>query len=581
MVSSIILGNVSQQNGRNVVTGSSSGGLDTQALVEALTTAKRLPAVQLESRIETNTTKSTAYNDMRDILSRFQDAANFLRNPPGVANESENTFEYRTASVSNSGATAGSNYLSVNVEPGVDISNYDVTVDQLATYNVKVTNTFALADADTAAVGAALPFAAGTYAFGAAGVNVTFNAGDTLNQVASRINAVSSQTQVKATVIQVSAGNYALSLKTTDTGADLNYATPAGFAAGGWLSEVDALDSQMSIDGITVTRHNNSIDDAIDGVTFNLLAETPATDTLKVGVSADKDVVKSAILHFVDAYNEFKIFAAKQMETGDDGKPLDTSVLISSSTLRSTLTRVNNEMASVVQGLASGSADRLSDIGITFNDYPGDKDTPFVRNILNVDESKLDSALASNFQGVKDVFAFDFTTDNPNLTVFSRTNKLDASSVSLNLSPSLGIYEATYDNGSGPVTVNLDATTLAGGGGVVLKGQAGTALEGLTLIYASTTDAVVQLDMTQGVADRVYNSLGDVLKTDNGSLQNEITSLNDSSTRLQTEIDRIDKMVEDYRNQLLDKFSALESAIAQANTLLQSLKAQADARLSG
>lgn len=581
MVSSIVLGNASQQNGRNVITGTSSGGIDTESLIKALSDAKRLPAVKLEARIKANTDKATAYTELKDILTRFKDAANFLRNPPGVGNATQNVFKYRTADVTSNGTTAGSNYLGVNAEPGVAVSTYDVTVDQLATYNVKLTNTFALATADTVAAGAGQPFNAGTYNFGAAGIPVTIAAGDTLNQIASKINSVSAQSDVTATVIKVSNGNYRLSLKSLETGAAQNYTTPVGFASGGFVSEIDAVDSQVTIDGTTVIRSTNAISDAVNGVTFSLKAVTPLTDTLHVDVQPDTEVTKKAILNFVDAYNEFKIFSAKQTEIGTDGKPKETAILNNSNTLRSTLSRVSAEVATVVDGLATGVADRLADIGISFNDFPGDDKTPFVRNVLNVDENKLDAALAGKFEEVRHVFEFDYASDNANLAVFSRDNKLGVSAVTLNLSRAFNTFTATYNTAGGPVTINLDGQDLAGGGGTVLKGQAGTVLEGLTLIFASTADATVNLSLSQGVGDRVFNSLDTILSDNNGLLKTETTSLSDTNTRLQKEIDRIDEQVSNYREQLLKKFSALEKAISQANTLLQSLTANANAQLAG
>ena len=580
MVTSIQLGNLSQQNGRNVITGSSSGGIDTKALMEALAEAKRLPAVQLESRMEANTAKSTAYGEMKDILNRFQDAANFLRNPPGVGNSTEDVFRYRNSTITNSGATAASTYLSVNVEPGAPVSTYEVTVGQLATFNTKITNTFALTNADTDAVDAAGPFIAGTYTFGASAQSVTIGANDTLNQIAAKINAVSSQSKVAASVVKVSDGNYRLSLKTTETGAALNYATPAGFALGGWASEIDAVNAQMTIDGTPITRSKNTISDAINGMTFSLTAVTPPGDELTVGVAADQEVVKSAIFNFVDAYNEFRIFAAKQMETGDDGKPLETAILNNSSTMRSTLARVNTEVASVVDGLTAGDPDRLADIGITFNDFPGDEETPFVRNVLNIDEDKLEAAIAGDFEAVRKVFAFDYSSTDPNLTVFRRTNGLDVSSITLNIQYGPGIFEATYMDGATPVYVTMETETLSSGAGVIMRGPAGTPLEGLELIYSSLSDNFIDLDLSQGVADRVHNTLGSILDEDQGMLTTELESIEDSNTRLQTEIDRIDSVVEKYREQLLKQFSALERAISQANTLLQSLNAQANARLA-
>ena len=854
MVSQISLGNISSQNGRTVVTGSSSGGIDTEALLNALVEAKRLPAVQLEARIEQNATRSTAYGEMQDILNRFRDAANFLRNPPGVNNETDNIFEYRKASVSASGAQAGSNYLSVTAEPGASVSNYDITVDQLATQNVKITETFALTDANTQAVGGGGPFNAGTLTLGAAGIDVALADGDTLNQVVAKINSVKSQSKVEASVIKVADGQYRLSLKTTTTGTSSNYnlgiptspsflATDAIFhldasdingdgsysdnptadqavgaptdisgnsavgntggaptldvdgtngiatfafsgtnaftpantndinVAGGYnqktfafsfqtgaditgtqtiyeqggttnsmglfvapdpgnggaatlfavasvnggqwpgnelktlnlgvvtantnynvvldfdasanplvndpantftgyvngvqtdqvtgvaqmpahsgavgvggtiggtlladgsniagdgayfkgniaeviltntsldasqMSELntyfdnkyvqpiatssvfnvgfavveDALDSSMTIDGTTVTRQTNSIDDVIEGLTFNLLEETPPGEDLNVKIDPDTELVKSAIFNLVDSYNEFRIFAAKQMEVGDDGAPLETAVLSNSTTLRSVIARVNAEIAQVVDGITGGDPDRLADIGITFNDFPGDAETPFTRNILNVDEAALDSALLSNFEGVRRVFEFDFSSDDPDLAVFSRTNALSTSGVVLNIDQTNGIYQATYDDGSGPITIDLDGSPLSGTSGVVLTGQAGTVLEGLSLIYASSNDATVNLNMSQGIGDRLFNSLDDVLKDDQGVVTVELQNINDANDRMQKEIDRIDARIVDYRDQLIRQFSALEQAIAQSNILLQSLAAQSNARLA-
>jgi flagellar capping protein FliD len=80
------------QNGRNIVSGSASGGLDTEALLNALADARRLPAVQLETRIDKNQILADGFSALRSILKRFQDASNFLRNPPGVRNADQTFF---------------------------------------------------------------------------------------------------------------------------------------------------------------------------------------------------------------------------------------------------------------------------------------------------------------------------------------------------------------------------------------------------------------------------------------------------------------------------------------------------------
>ena len=755
MVTSISLGGISEQNGRTVVSGTSSGGIDTEALLESLTAAKRLPAVQLESRITSNETVSAKYAELQDILSSFQDASDFLRSPPGVGNEDENIFEYRTATLGGNTSGTTSNYLSISAQPGADISSYDITVDQLASYNTKITETFSLADADTDAVGAGLPFNAGTFSLGAAAVDVTLEADDTLNQVVAKINAVSDESFVRASIIQVSDGEYRLSLKTTQTGAEYNYdlsdtyiqsgneivieaedfqaqtdrsgfgysvqadaaasdgeyietapdvgafvnasiettspqtdyrvrfdeagdyylwvlgrgtsnddslhigldgtvpntakdmfggnsATPAsfvwnsgnlndnpsrltiaeagvhtvnvfmredgqdldkiilttdaGFVPAGnaqastlqqsgsvfnvaFAVDEDAQDAQLTVDGTTVSRSNNSIDDVIDGVTFNLLAETGVGEEITANIGADTDIAKTAIINFVDSYNEFRIFAAEQSETDDDGAPSEDAVLSSSSTLRTILARVNAEVATVVDGIADGNFDRLADIGLSFTDYDGDSETPFTRNIITVDETTLDSALAANFDQVRSLFEFDFTTDDPDLTIFSRTNGLGVTDVVLNIDQTNETYEATYtDPTLGLITIALSGETLSSGSGIVLTAPDDSSLSGLVLLYANSGDSTVNLSLTQGIGDRMYNALDDVLDDETGLLVTELDSLSDTNSRLEDEILRIDEQVERYRDSLLSQFSALETAIANAEVILQSLAANADAR---
>lgn len=582
MVTSIQLGNLFNSNGRTVITGGSSA-LDIEGLIEGLTEAKRQPAVILEGKIETNTQRSEALSEMKKLLESFRDAADFLRSPPGVQNDASNVFQYRTAEISSNTAIAGSTYLSITAEPGAPVGKYAIEVNQLATRNVQTTDTFAIADANTALVGnPGGPISAGTLSVGAAGINVTLNAGDTLSQVAAKINAVKDQSGVEATVIKISNGNYRLSFKTLETGTAQNYdivAQNPGMWGTTFAIQSNAVDAQITLDGTTVTRSSNSIDDLVDGLTFNLLAATPLATTLEADIVADKELAKQGIVNFVDSYNAFRLFVSKQTALGTNGRPTEDAVLASSSALSLSNSRVNIELSRFVEGLGASDPARLADIGITFSDYPGDEETPFTRNILTIDEEKLDSAIESNFDAVRRVFEFDMTSDNANLTVFKRTNGLDVSSFTLNVDQVAGTYTASYldDNGVAQV-INLTGTTMSGGAGVVLEGQQGTVLDGLTLIFASTSNATINVNISQGIGDRVYNAVDDMLEDDTGVVASALQQVEDESTRYQEEIEKIDEQIERYRDRLLAQFSALEQTISQINNLLQSLDAQSQAR---
>jgi flagellar hook-associated protein 2 len=571
----INLGSIFESGGKTVVSGGSSQ-LDTESLINSLVEAKRLPAVRLETTIETNTAKMDALTELSSILERFRDAANFLRNPPGVGNASDNIFGYRSATISaNTGS--GSSYLSATIAAGTPPSSYSLTVDQLATRQSRVTNTFAAADMEAQAVGGGGPFNAGTLTLGPDAVAVTLEDGDTLREVLAKINAVKGDSGVEASAVKVSEGNYRLTFKSTTTGTDQNWdfttANP-GLLNTGFFSETDAVDAMVTIDGTQVTRQTNSINDLVDGITFDLTQTTPPGTELTVGIQADTELARSAIMNFVDAYNEFRVFASRQTETTDDGERVQTALLGTNTALRSLVNAVGTEISSVVNGLANTNS--LSQLGLKLSDFPGDAETPFTRNILQVDESKLDAALASDFDAVRKVFEFNYVADNPNFVVFSRDNSLNATDAIFNIDQTNGIYEATV-NGT---TYTLEATALSTGG-VSLTGPQGSPIAGLNVLYTDTDDVTVNLSMTQGIGDRIFNALEDALDDEDGIVSQEIQSLDDRNTRLQEDIDRIDSMIENYRFSLMERFSALEAAIASVNSILQLLDAQAEARANG
>ncbi len=595
MVSSVTLGNFFNINGKEVSGGVGGSGLDTEALIKALTEAKSLPATKLQDQITLNDKKVAALSDFKTLLSKLQDAANFLRSPPGVGNAGDNVFKFTTASVTSNTSTAGSTYLSVSAAAGATVQSYTIDeISSLAAAKKQATGDINIATADSAAVSdtpAAGQFKSGTFTLN--GQSITFAAGDSLNAVAAKFNAVKGLTGIAATVIKVEDGKFNLSFSATQSGTandfDFNNVDVPGTLvdAGGVFGSVTITDSQdvsdavFTIDGVEVTRSTNSINDVVDGVTFNLLQTTPALTELTVDVKPDEQIVKNGIINFINAYNDLKTFAAKQTELKPDGTFADTALLAGSSSMRTTVNAVNSQLASIISGITGGNPSRLSEIGISFVDLPASKDNPKVPNVLNLDDGKLASAISTNFDGVRKLFEFDLTSDNPNLSVFSRTNALGVSNFTLTINPGTATYQATYNLGAGPVTIDLDSSTISGGTGILLKGQAGTVLEGLQLIYASASSATISVTATQGVADKIYNTTTNTLTPDTGSLAIEQNIFKTSDAKLTTEIARINDQVDRFRQQLLDKFGALEQVISRVNTLLQSLTAQQDAKNNG
>jgi flagellar hook-associated protein 2 len=587
MVSQITLGNFyTTTEGKRVLGGVGGSGLDTETLISELTEARRFPATLDQEKITANGAVADAFSEFYALLSTFQSAADALRNPPGVGNEEENAFLFTTGTVTSNTSTAGSTYLSINTSPGAVLQNYTIDeITSIATTATQSTTVFSVATANTSVVTAApgaQEFKAGTFTVN--GQSITLEEGDGLALVAAKFNAVSDNTGINATVIQIASGQYQLSFSATSTGSanDFDLTDPGTVtdATGvltniGFNAAVAADDAVFEINGIQVTRSSNSIDDVIDGVTFNLVQTTPALTTLTVAIKPDTTTVQNIIVNFVTAYNELKVFEAKQNERADDGTYAETAILANDITFRTIMTDINTKITSSVAGLAT--LNNISDIGLSFTTQPATNDTPEVGNILNVDDGALTAALATDYVNVRKLFGFTLTSDNPNLTVFNHTNALGVSEFTLNINPGTNTFQATYDLGAGPVTVNLTATEINGSDGYTLTGPAGGPLEGLVLIYASESADSIDVTVTQGLADLLYNSSDSATAANTGTIAVALKSLEDINTRLEENIARINDQVAQYQQQLIAKFTALEQAISRINTLLQSLDAQQQA----
>ncbi len=607
MVTQITLGSFGQLNGKNVLTGGASQ-LDTQALIKALTDAKRAPAVRLEDKNKVIDSQTTAYTSLKTLFKKFQDAANTLRNPPGVAIDSQNIFQYRKATVTSSIGLSASNYLDVTVEPGALSQTYTVdSITQLAKASKQQTDVFSLADTTTASAvaAAATPgmFTAGTFNLRAVdgtvgGIPITLNTGDTLQTVASKFNEVSSRTGIQASILTVANGSYRLVFSATQTGTtygfNFNTASPtAGYAVetdpSGVLSSVTfnaptqtAQDAIFSVDGISLTRESNAVSDAIDGVTFNL-KQDGFTGTMDVAISPDTTLVSNAITQFADAYNEFRVFVAEQNQLDENSQPTEDAVLYNSQLLRTLSTAVATEVSRIISGITGSDPSQLSDVGITLDDFAGDSETVATSDILVIDTDVLSAALQSNFEGVRQLFEFQLTSDNVNFVNTKRSNKLDGvNSFSVAIDRTLGTYKATYTDPitSAVTTVDLDATVLSSGG-VGLKGQTGTIFEGSEFVFAASGDATITVSVTQGIADRFYNLINDYINDTDGTIQNELDSLDDTKTRYEDQITTINDRVDRYQLQLTDQYAKLEAAITKANQILLLLDAQSNANANG
>lgn len=587
MATSINLGSL-YTTGNKTVFGGSASGLDTESLVKSLIEAKSLPKTKAQDTIDKNTEMLGAFSELETKLTNLRRAVDGLRNPPGVANESAKFFDYRSSSLTSNTSSVASGFLDVTTAPGAPLGSTEITIQQIARAQVQTSTTGFASQSDPIvnASGDATPgtISAGTITLDTPStdpVNITIQEDDSLIDIAARFNAVKSQTGVEASILKVSDTDYRLVLKSNKTGTDSAFSItdPDGVLSELTFNTQAAQNAQFTVDGVTLTRQGNTVTDAIENTTLTLKQSTTATaTTLTLDTDADTEFVKAGIIDFVNAFNDFKIFIAKQTQVDGNGKPVEGALLTSNSTVDTIVSRADAEVTRLVGGLGSGVLKSLQDIGITLADYAGDAENPEVRNILTYDEAKLNTALAGNFDQVRAVFEFTMTADSTDITVFSRTNALAVTEFDLEIDT---VTKKAYarEEGTGDILAEFDYDDSSGS--VLLTGKTGTVVDGLKLLYTGSGSTTIDIGLSQGIADRLYNATNDVLLDDVGILDVEIAGINDENLDLEDEITDMDAEIERYRDKLLEDFARLESLIAGVNQLLSALDAQDQARNNG
>ncbi|XOV81511.1 MAG: flagellar filament capping protein FliD [bacterium] len=131
---------------------------------------------------------------------------------------------------------------------------------------------------------------------------------------------------------------------------------------------VDADDAIVVIDGITVSRDTNTINEVIPGVTFTAVgnnAGAPAT----VSINQDTQAVSDKMQAFVDAYNSVKTLT-DDLTDFDEEKGIG-ALLTGDSTVRTLMSQLRRFMSRSVMEVESSSLRALVDLGISTNQNAG------------------------------------------------------------------------------------------------------------------------------------------------------------------------------------------------------------------
>lgn len=241
------------------------------------------------------------------------------------------------------------------------------------------------------AVGAGVP-GVGTYKYSIDG-GITY-----LGYGGVAYNAAALPATAGAAIVAASA------LTAIDGSAATNEGVQIGFGAVGTLAVDDkftvdvfnpafqnAQDAVIKIDSNIITKSSNTITDAIQGVTLNLL-QVDATNAVTLTVSSNTQGLSDKIKNFVSAYNDANKFLNDQFTF--DPKVKKAGVLLADASVRAVQVLLKKVVTGSIPGLTSGKSN-LSQIGIVSDSKTG---------VLSVDDSKLSAAIAGDPDGVKRLF---------------------------------------------------------------------------------------------------------------------------------------------------------------------------------
>ena len=370
-------------------------GLDISGIVSSLIAAEEAPAVaRFNSNESTYQAELSALGLLKSSLSSFQDNLTTLKE---ITN-----FQKRSATSSDS------SLITATADETASEGSYSVEINRLAQAH-KMGSAEHL---DTATFGGT----AGdelTLTVGTDTLTIDLSTAMTLDELNTAINAAAEAdgVEVSSTVISGDGGIQKLTFTSNTDGYDnrvqigglidvAGTPTPSGTVLGLATINTDAsgnplgadteLDSEIVVDGLTLTRASNSVTDVISGVTLNLKEVTTSAETITVSLNTGS--IKAAVNSFVKSYNEL-------MEMMDQLSSFDPdtgtrSILLGDATLRAVEYALRNQLSNTVSGL-SGSFDSLSSIGVT-TERDGS---------ITLDSDILDAAIENNFDDIGALFA--------------------------------------------------------------------------------------------------------------------------------------------------------------------------------
>ena len=521
-------------------------GINTTELIKALVDADTAPQKENLDNLEEKTKdKISTFGILKSNLLDFKNILKDIESQQEygfIGNSSDTTVATLTASGSKAGSDINSSLTvttlaSRHTLTGPSLASPSSTVGQR-----NITINFGTWSAD--------PTAGGGQSFtsnGQSQISVSATASTTLTDLRDAINNAATDSDndgtkdVLASIIY-DGSNYMLMLK-SESGASNemkitdSHSTPAyayDTTDGAQLTQrVAGVNSAFTVDGISMSRTSNSVDDLFDGFTLDLKKTT--SSAVRISSSVDLDGVSDLLTGYVDTYNQVMLNLTA-MGANDPVDPENDGVLIGDSTLREIRSELREMSSTAIKGYEGGPY-YLSYLGVSTN-----RD-----GTLAFDKGKMETQFKSKPETVRAFFTNNYATSNSNISITAFDFK--------NTKP--GSYAFATD-GSSTHTIGGVSATKSGDNYSVTSGDP----QGLQITVANgsgVTSGTVYYG--KSFINQVVDKLDNYLSF-NSILDQRVENLNDTLSTVAEKRSALEVRIESITQRYARQYSAMESTIA-------------------
>jgi len=406
------------------ISGSSSSS-SIEQYIELAMEQESQSKYKLQDKIDNLTSKKTVLSSLDSKLSSLNRLSERFTDP---------ITDYFA---SKSAETSDAEKFTVSATSSASAGNHEITVERLAKSDTRVSQQYNSDDTSLSGITAAQTFSINVGhptdedESNRVSLDITIDAEtfqlsneEALLEIADRINSAMYQAAtdetiendevIHASVVNESSGKSRLVLRSEQSGYTyrMEFADSAdgllsqlGVSAnqlssgtsGGYITEVGTnstdsmLNSKFTVDGLDFYRDNNSVSDAVNGVTINMLSTFDSPETITV--NNDEAGVKEEVNSFIEAYNNALKFLKSNTQMNPD--TYEEGPLSGDLTYRNIYSGLRGIVSSTIDSVDNSSYSRLYHIGIEIQDD----------GTLKIeDNEKFSEALAINSKNVADIF---------------------------------------------------------------------------------------------------------------------------------------------------------------------------------